>query len=325
MTTASDRADEDVLEDDEIEQGQEEAGEKSAEEKDIEARARAMGWFPEEEWDEERAKRTGRKKPARFLSPADYIERTNDNLPILRETTRRLSEEIAGVREENKEAKTKLDDIGKLVKSLYQQNKVIGQREYERGKAEAEKIRKQAIADGDVDAVDRADETLRSLEQIKPEAEAEPARVEPRQEERRQPEERTEPDRTKLKPAVRAWVEANPWFEKDPVLNVFVIEEHGKLIKDNPGVDEAELLDDAKKAAVDRFPEKFNINPRRGAPGSVARPGPGGERRNGKKTFRELDPTTRDDYRRQAEYMKEHGITWTEQEFMDGLEKFGAA
>lgn len=60
---------------------------------DADARARRLGWRPPEEWNEGASK--GKRRPARFLSAEEYIEKCETDLPVLRERLRWLETELA--------------------------------------------------------------------------------------------------------------------------------------------------------------------------------------------------------------------------------------
>jgi len=280
-----------------------------------EERARTMGWFPEDEWDEERAERTGMKKPAKFLSAEDFITKVEGELPILRQTNRALGDKVTRLEKEVTETSTslqgKIDDLSLLVEDMHRSNREIGKRAYEKGLREAQAIKKQAIEEGDHDAVDKADQTIADLEAVKPSDEDPPARAS----DDRPPQNGS--DRTpRLEPEMQSWINANPWFMRDATLNAFVIEEHGILMQERPGVPEHELLDEVKQKAIDTFPRKFGKNPRRSAPASVGSPGPGRGRESGGNTFADIPAEDQAAFRRQKEYMAEKGIEYTKEEYV---------
>ena len=307
MSNVADQIDDELYEETDIDDEQE---------REIEARARAMGWFPEAEWDEERARREGRQKPKRFLTAAEYIAKTETNLPILRETTRRLSENVAALTAANQASTAKFDDLGKLLENLARTNKVIGSREYERGKADALAARRAAIEAGDEAGVDRADAALSGLEDLKAAAESlddEKSKGEARAQERKKPDQPMQSSN----PAVDAWVVDNPWFQRDRVLYEFVVENHARMMKEHPAMNEADILDYVKKFAQEKFPEKFGINPRRRESRRVGAPAPGGRQGNSR-TFADLPDEDKAAFRRHRDYMKERKIDYTEDEFLAG-------
>lgn len=297
----------------------------------IEARARAMGWRPENEWDEERAQREGRTKPRRFLTAADYIERTEGSLPILRKTLRTQSDEITKLRGDTSEANRKLDDLGKLLTNLHRTNQAIGKREYERGMADAKAARKAAIETGDEAAVDQADAAMRQLEDMKPE---EPEREEetPRRNGAPAPKNGQQGD-----PVIQSWIGENSWFNTDNVTSAFMLEAYEAVKKQRPSADVRAQLDEAKARVQKRFPERFGLveeeelepepeldpdrgNANRRAPAAVNSSTRSASRRGNGHTFADVPKSDQAEFRRHQEYMKAKGIEYTEAEFLAGYQ-----
>lgn len=72
---------------------------------EAEARARRMGWRPPDEWSEAGTK--GKRRPSRFLTAEEYLDKCENDLPVLRERNRFLDGELAGSFARNAE----LDDL----------------------------------------------------------------------------------------------------------------------------------------------------------------------------------------------------------------------
>jgi len=289
-----------------------------------EERARTMGWFPEDEWDEERAQRSGMKKPATFLSAEDFITKVEGELPILRQTNRALGDKVTRLEKEVTDQTSattslqgKIGDLSLLVEDMHRSNREIGKRAYEKGLREAQAVKKQAIEEGDHDAVDKADQTIADLEAVKPVEDDAADRIAADRQQQQQQGNGTNRQNPQLDPNMQSWVDANPWFMRDQTLNSFVIEEHGILMKERPGVPEHELLDEVKQMAVDTFPRKFGKNPKRAAPASVGNPGPGRGNEGDGKTFADIPKEDQDAYYRQKEYMAEKKIEFTKEEYVN--------
>jgi hypothetical protein len=58
-------------------------------------------------------------------------------------------------------------------------------------------------------------------------------------------------------PDVEAWVQDNPWFTRDKVLNRAAQGIHEQILDDEPGLTIAENLAKTKRELMKRFPEKF--------------------------------------------------------------------
>lgn len=81
---------------------------------DAEARARRMGWRPEDEWDESATK--NKRRPTRFLTAEEYLVKVENDLPVLRERNRFLDGELA-------EARTMIAERDDLIIVLHERNK----------------------------------------------------------------------------------------------------------------------------------------------------------------------------------------------------------
>ena len=248
-----------------------EAAQKAAEE----AKARRAGWIPEDEWDDEKAAKKGIRKPARFKTAAEFLRDAENNPAMQRERARHADKTIERL-------ERKLDLMGKVLGDQRRMAAEAQQRAYEKGLAEAKARKREAIADGDVEKVEKIEKEIDDLTDQIDEAKAVIGEEDGDEGEdtarRRDPkrEKRTAPNGGDSgNPEVDAWIERNKWFSTDPVRKAFMVDAHAKLCRENPGVDEAEFLEEAKQLTRDRFPERFGGNPARRAP-PATRSAPGG-------------------------------------------------
>lgn len=295
MTDATDKDDLDLddkvdtdLQDDAIEGGE---GAKPSEMSEKEKRARRLGWVPESEWDEERAEREGRRKPSKFISADEFIERTEDNIPIMRDQLRRVDAKLT-------DAESKINDMHGVILSQREMTKAAVLRAREQGRRDAEQAMRDAVVEGDTDKYDAAKEKLKEIDAI-PLEEAKPAAA----------------AKPQADPEAQRWADQNPWFYQDHELNVSMIAEHGRVKKANPDMPQWEQFEKAKRTVMRRFPEKFNINPRRDAPSAVSQPS-GARQNDGSKSFDSIPRADQEAYEKHRKMMAAKGVKYTKEEFM---------
>lgn len=279
----------------------------------IEAKARAQGWFPESEWDEARAKRTGRPKPKFFLSAEEYLTQVDTNTPLLRSQLRRLEEN-------NGELKKKIEDMHGIFKYQHERNKEAVKKAREQGRLDAEKKLEEAIDEGDKVKGKEARQELIDIEKAEREellAERKPAKETEADDDADDDKDVPLDERVKkLNPVLQGWIEENSWFKSDGALNAYMIERWQALKAKSPGMEQRALLDTAKRQVRAKFPEKFGINPRRNADGGSM--DNGGERgAPGRKTFDALPKEDRDMYEKHRAQFEAKGMKYTREEFLE--------
>lgn len=209
---------------------------------EIEARARRMGWLPEDEWDDERAEKQGRRKPAKFITAREYIENAENSLPMLRSHLRNMD---AKLNEANKQTAE--------VYSILQEQRQLSVAAIERArKEEREKLlkeREEAFDAGDKKTFQEVEAKIEELD-----ANNAPAADKPGQQQQR-----SDP------PEVAEFRRKNPWFTTDARLTNNLIEEFEEVKTEKPDLSFGEKMEEAKRRLMKRFPEKFGINPRREA------------------------------------------------------------
>jgi hypothetical protein len=211
----------------------EQSGENAAE-----SRARRLGWVPKEDF---------KGDPDKHRSAEEFLERGESLLPLLKRDNDRLHESMS-----------------RLEKKLAEQEKTFGQfaefatkaeeRAYNRAKTELEAKRDAAIATADIDGARQAQGQIDALnKEVTPKVE-------------------TKTD-SQADPSIQAWISENEWFNKSPSLRAYSVEIFGDLEKQFPGKSKSELLAETKQKTMDRFPDKFGINPKRDDAGAVSTPG----------------------------------------------------
>lgn len=212
------------------------------------AAARAQGWRPEEEWDEARAEREGRRKPKSFISAKEFLERTNNNLPVLNErlhtATRKLEEERKLRLEETK----RIDEMHQILSDQQRMSKDAIARARSNGRKEAEDAMDRAVVEGDTQALKDAKERLKTihneeLEEVKASVAPKPAAQ--------------KPEAGKATPVIERWVSENPWFQSDAVRKAAMIENHQAVLKEFPTMDEWDQLEEAHDRTRNELPHRF--------------------------------------------------------------------
>jgi hypothetical protein len=224
-----------------------EGGEGTSAAPSVEDRARRMGWVPKDEF---------RGDETRWVDAAAFVERGDNELPILRERNRKLDGKIA-------QLETTIRDFAKY-------HEKTAEREHKRALKEVELRHKEAVSVGDVKAATEAAHEMAEIKADAPKA-GDTKKV--------------------VEPEVTAWLADNSWFNADKKLNAFATELHGEILRDKPGLSLAENLEEVTKEVRRRFPEKFG-NPRRNDPPAVEGAGGGGARKRSK-TYADLPPEAR--------------------------------
>jgi hypothetical protein len=204
----------------------------------IEAEARKQGWGPLEEF---------RGNPKNWV-PADEYLRMGDPKYLrnaLKETKRAVEELKQARQQDAAQFAERLDRFEAMSKA--QRAKLYG---------DIEAARRHAVEAGDTaeyDRLNKVEADLYEQEQAAGKATAKP-----------------EQKADAPHPEVEAWVQANPWFTRDKVLNKAAQGIHEQILDDEPGLSIAENLEKTKRELVKRFPEKFGKKPEAKANGHTA-------------------------------------------------------
>jgi len=217
-------------------------GDKGADEaqQQIEARARAMGWTEKSEF---------KGDPAKWRDAAEFVERGENLLPLVKAQNKRLEREVAELKQTTRE-------LGDYLSKTEQ-------RAYDRALADLKQQRKEALAAGDGDAFDKADE---QIEQLKSDAAAKAAK-------------RAEKKDDGPDPVYAEWESRNAWL-KDTELSEYAEFAAQKLRASGEKATGAEFLDLVAERVKKQFPAKFT-NPRRESAQAVEGAAPAA-RRGGK-------------------------------------------
>lgn len=190
-----------------------------------EDRARAMGWKPRDEYHGE---------PRRWTDAETFIRKGEQELPVLRDQNRRMSEKLVKL-------ERTVSEQTKAVAEAMQLARTADTRGYERAKAELLEQRRQAVAEGNTEAFDQAQERIDAMEAERAKAAAAPPVV-------------PTPD---LSPETQEFFDNNPWFRSDKRLREAMIAEHQAVLNTRPHLTLSEQYTLAKKRVVEAFPDSF--------------------------------------------------------------------
>lgn len=210
-------------------------GETDEAQQKIEARARAMGWTPKEEF---------KGDPAKWRDAGEFVERGENLLPLVKAQNKRLEREVAELKQTTREFAEHLSKTE--------------QRAYERAIADLKQQRKDALAAGDGEAFEKVDD---QIDKLKREAEAKAAKRADKQAD-------DGPD-----PVYTEWESRNPWL-KDSELSDYAEFAAQKLRQSGEKATGAEFLDLVAAKVKAQFPTKFT-NPRRETAQAVEGAAPG--------------------------------------------------
>lgn len=187
----------------------------------VEQKAMEQGWRPLDQWDGD---------PEDWRDAKSFIDRGE------------LFGKIDVQRREIKELRTALQD-------LKVHNSRIAEVEYKRALATLKAEKREALADGNVDAVMEIEEKIEAVKDAQREAATQPV---------------TQP--SEVNPMFQSWLTRNKWFEESRVMRAFA-NDLGKELA-SKGLSPAEVLDQVEKEVKKEFAEKFH-NPNRNKPGAV--------------------------------------------------------
>jgi len=230
-----------------------------------EAEARDYGWAPKEEF----------KGPEGKWRPADdYLSWAKQTGRLRKGEFDELKRQFPAIRQENQQLKTELSEIKTTLNQFVEFSSKAEERNFNRIRQRLESEVEHAAANADPA---KAREAMKELEQLRPEVQVpKPAPVQQQQ-------------APQIDLEIQDWVSRETWYSpKNPALHGYATEVFGDLERNKPGMSKAEMLAETKRQTMERFPEKFGINPRREAPAAVASPGSAPSPRKRGKSYDDL-------------------------------------
>jgi len=225
---------------------------------ETEAKARRLGWVPKEEF---------RGDADRWRPAEEFLERGERILPLVLKDNDRLHARLSGLETELRETK-------EASKELLAFTSKAEERAYNRAKAEIEGRIEAAASTADPNAVRQG---MRELDALN----AEHKRPEPKTEQQKQP-------AVAVDPEIQDWINKEDWFRKSPALNTYATEVFGEIERASPGMTKSQMLAETKRRTVEKFPEKFGINPARENAPAVGSPNGVVARKSKAKTYEDL-------------------------------------
>jgi uncharacterized coiled-coil protein SlyX len=234
-------------------------GEGTPIEGEVEEKAERMGWVPLEEF---------RGDEKRWVSAEKFVERGENEIPIMRERMRKQDKTIQGL---NKTVAGMSQTFAEFQK--HQQGVV--DRAFQKGVKAIEKKKLDAVERNDVDGYNAA---VKEGEELVPE---------------------TIPVETVVDPQLEAsqaefteWQKDNGWFD-DPTLQQYASDISG-LVQKQTGLGGTKLYDKVREQVEAMYPDKF-VNQNQAAPAAVAGAGgPSPPANAGKQTFGNLPKEAQD-------------------------------
>jgi hypothetical protein len=213
----------------------------------IEEQARARGWKPLPADPDNPQPGEYQGDPRRHRSADDFLRYGEQDRAILAEENRRMAARIHRQGKQIEALTLTSQQQLEAISELRNLARRADEQGYKRALNELKERRSEAVEAGDKGAFDQIEAQINALEteRVK-EVEA----VKP------------EPPAVKLDPAIKAFIDANPWYTKDKGLNETMIANYSIMERRHPDETVEELLKLAKKRTMEDFPEKF---PRRAA------------------------------------------------------------
>lgn len=189
---------------------------------DTEARARAQGWVPKEEF---------RGPAENWRDAAAFVKRGEEELPIMRERVRAMERKLV-------EKDTQFTALERMTQVALQRQREQIEASYNAAIREAAGIgdiqRFDQLSTDKVQAVQRFDQHINEqVHQARQQA--------PQQQ----------------NPELASWMQQNPWFERDPALQHAVIGEARALEMQYPGMAVMDTIRAAEQAVKRRYADKF--------------------------------------------------------------------
>lgn len=226
-------------------------------EAEIEARARAMGWHPLDEF---------RGPKERWVDAAQFIARGETELPILREQNRRLLDKTVRTDAEVAAMRSTIAEQTEALKELRDLARRANDQGYQRALRELKDKRREAVQTGDQAEFDRLEEQIDALQEERSQvvppkpAESLPAAAVPPKD-----------------PAIEAFERANAsWWNRDGFLSGQMVAFHSAVMREHPDWSLGDQLDQALADLKQRFPESFpdEVMTPRAAPAPAPQPRP---------------------------------------------------
>jgi hypothetical protein len=238
-------------------------------ENDIEVKAKELGWAPKEDF---------KGDPEKWVDAETFVRRGEEIMPLLKANNRKLSQEVAGLKQKLEKTETLLVSATESIEALKEFNTEI---RLERAKSQDKELSeaiKEAREAEDEDKLEELREQRSEVRKAIKEAEAAPKVKEPKGEAKPPAE---EPD-----PEFVEWAKENDWFMKDKRRTALALAIGQELKEKDPDLKGKKFLD-AVTEEVDKT-LGGGEQPRQSKVEGSGRGGEGGGGGSGKRTFSDL-------------------------------------
>lgn len=189
---------------------------------EMESKAASQGWRPKDEWDGD----PDQWRPAKeFLDRGELFKKIDDQNRTIKEFQKTLAE-------------------------FAKHHSKVKETEYARALADLKAAKKEALAEGDADAVVDIDDKIELVR------EAQRATPTPQV-----------PQVPEVNPVFTAWVERNNWYQSSPAMRAYA-DRLGNELGSAGGMSATDILTQVEREVKKEFAHKFT-NPNRDKPGSV--------------------------------------------------------
>ena len=191
------------------------------------AEARLMGWVPKEEF----------RGPEEHWVDADtFVERGRQILPIVKKNNKELTQKLLALEAKDRERDAAISEWKTFMKETQERERAVFTRQI----AELREQKKQAISDGDGEAVLAIDDQIDAIREKQKEAKEAPVPAAPKG-----------PD-----PAFKSFMEENPWYGQDEDKTAYA-EGIGAIVKrDHPHLTGKDFLDMVAARVESKFPSR---------------------------------------------------------------------
>lgn len=246
---------------------------------DIEAKAKAMGHVPQEEW---------KGDPDKWRPAEEFVERGENIIPILKDRHDKLEEKFNNLKSDmDMTLKANKREVADAKKQAYESAK----REYNDKLSALDKKEIEAFTDGDAE----------EFQSIKKE-----------REKLKEPEKPKEEPVQNKNPEFEEWSKKETWYGADTELTDEANIQGNVLMQRYPDKSVSEIYEMTAKNVKTLHPDKFK-NPNRENPGSVEEGGSHTEPTN--KGFNALPKSAKSQYKRLAAQFKAKGRKYTKEEY----------
>jgi hypothetical protein len=257
---------EEVTDATETEETTEEQQEQQQVDPEIEAKARSMGWVPEDEFKGDKSK----------WRPADeFVQRGEEVIGFIKKDRDKAQAELKEVKDRLAKAET---DYSTRLERMERMNSIALDQAREQIKRDFSVRKRAAVRDGDEDA----------FNQLEAEQDAAIADLEKKSAPPEKPngEDKSEKIPPEIQEKLDTWRADNRWFDTDMEMQKVATAYHGYLMEAQPGLTLEENLEEVREHVKNKFPSRFSSKAPNGSQrGSPVEGGGRSEGASGKKSL----------------------------------------